>query len=89
VFRLGSDAHLLGPVRLGPAAAGRSLLRWGLRLHGHRLITGTYIAELLARPARGAASAGGPGVRFALTDTGQLRVLSSTCSVVNALSHRC
>jgi hypothetical protein len=89
VFKLGPHAHQLGTVRLGPAPAGRSQFRWNLSVAGHRLTQGTYIAELLAVPARGAVSAGGPGVTFALTGNGRLQVLSSTCSVANALSHRC
>jgi len=89
LFKLGPHAHRLGTVKLGPARAGRSRLRWNLSLDGHRLTRGTYIAELLAVPARGEAIAGGPGVTFTLTGKGRLRVLSSTCSVANALRHRC
>ncbi|MBV9335840.1 MAG: hypothetical protein JO243_08085 [Solirubrobacterales bacterium] len=89
VFSLGAHAHQLGTVRLGPAPAGRSRFHWNLSVAGHRLARGAYIAELLAIPAHGRAIAGGPGVTFALTGKGRLRVLSSTCSVGSALSHRC
>ncbi|MBV9920192.1 MAG: hypothetical protein JOY78_04945, partial [Pseudonocardia sp.] len=89
LFKLGPHAHPLGTVKLGPAPAGRSRFHWNLRVTGHRLNGGTYIAELLAIPTRGKAIAGGPGVTFTLTGRGRIRLLSSTCSVENALSHRC
>ena len=89
VFNLGPHAHQLGTVKLGPAPAGRSRFHWNLSVAGHRLTDGTYIAELLATRARGKAIAGGPGVTFVLTGMHRLRVLSSTCPVAQALSHRC
>ena len=89
VFKLGPHAHQLGTVKLGLAPAGRSRFHWNLSVDGHRLSDGTYIAELLAIPARGEAIAGGPGVTFTLAGKGRLRVLSSTCSVAQALSHHC
>jgi len=89
VFKLGPHAHQLGTVKLGNAPAGRSRFRWSLSVAGHRLTEGTYIAELVAVPARGKSIAGGPGVTFALTGQHRLRVLSATCSLAHALSHRC
>jgi hypothetical protein len=88
VFKLGSQAHLLGAVTLGHAAAGRSEFRWRLRVNGRRLRAGTYLAELVARVGRGRTVAGS-GVTFALAHTGRIRVRSSTCSVAAATADRC
>lgn len=89
VFELSRRAHLVGAVKLGRAPAGSSRRHWNLRVAGHRLPAGTYLAELAAVPGRGLVS-GGPGVTFKLTyPASPIRVLSSTCSVADAAGNRC
>ncbi len=90
VFRLGRrGGRLLGAVALGPHLKGRSQIRWNLHVAGHRLAGGTYMAELVAA-LPGGASSDGPAVTFKLEyPTGPIRVLSATCSIAAATSHRC
>lgn len=89
VFAVGTHAHLLGVVNLGHRPAGRSRIRWDLRVAGHRLRRGTYTAELAAVPRHGL-TVGGPGVTFKRTyPTGPIRVLSSSCSLADAATGRC
>ena len=88
VFKLGPRAHRLGAVKLGRAPAGRSRRHWDLRVASRRLRAGTYLAELAAVRAPGSTTSG-PGVTFAVTRTGHLRVDSSTCSVAEAAVNRC
>ena len=90
VFKLGPrGGRLLGAVALGDHRKGRSQIGWNLRVAGRRLAAGTYMAQLVAVLAGGATS-DGPGVTFKLNyPTGPVRVLSSTCSVAAATSHRC
>jgi hypothetical protein len=89
VFTLGPGAHLVGTVKLGNAPAGPSRFHWDLRVRGHRLPAGTYIAELVALSTASPLS-GGPGVTFRLTfSSSAIRVLSSTCSAAAATNGRC
>ena len=90
VFKLGPrGGRLLGAVALGQHPRGRSQIGWNLVVAGRRLAAGTYTAELVAVLPRGATS-DGPAVTFKLdSPSGPIRVLSSTCSVAAATSHRC
>ena len=89
VFKLGRHGRLLGAVPLGRHPKGRSQIDWNVRVAGHRLAPGTYMAELVAALPRGATT-DGPNVTFTLTyPSGPIRVLSATCSVAGATGNRC
>ncbi len=85
VFKLGLRGRLLDAVALGHHPVGRSRISWDLRVGGHRLRVGRYIAELVAVFGHGATS-DGPSVTFRLTHDGRIRVLSASCSVSAAAS---
>jgi hypothetical protein len=70
---------LLGRVALGPHPAGLSQITWGLRVHGHRLGAGHYLAELEARIGRGLTT-GGPTVKFDVGNSGKPTILAQSCS---------
>ncbi|MGO9753160.1 MAG: hypothetical protein ACLP8S_31840 [Solirubrobacteraceae bacterium] len=69
---------LLGRVALGQHPAGLSRITWGLRVHGHRLGAGHYLAELEAR-IDGALTTGGPTVHFDIGQNGQLTIVARSC----------
>lgn len=89
VFEHGRRKSLLGSIPLGRQPAGRSIINWNLRLAGHRLPAGRYLAELVAVFAPGLTSSG-PTVTFGLAfPTGPIRVLTASCSVASATRGRC
>jgi len=69
---------LLGRVPLGHHQAGLSQITWGLRVHGHRLGTGHYLAGLEAR-IDGALTTGGPTVHFDVGRRGKLTIVAQSC----------
>ncbi len=68
---------LLGRVTLGKHPAGLSQITWGLRVDGHRLRAGDYLAELEAL-VDGAFTTGGPIVHFDLGQSGKLTILAQS-----------
>ena len=70
--------ELLGRVALGHHHEGLSRITWGLRVHGHRLGAGHYLAELEAR-IDGALTAGGPTVHFDVGKSGKLTIVAQSC----------
>ncbi len=68
---------LLGRVALGQHPAGLSQIAWGLRVDGHRLGTGHYLADLEAQFGR-ALSTGGPTVTFDVGKRGKLMIVAQS-----------
>jgi len=79
-----SDQHghqrLLGRVALGNHPAGLSRIKWGLRVDGHRLGAGGYLAELEGRLSGTALTTGGPTAGFQITHAGRLKIGRLSCS---------
>jgi hypothetical protein len=71
--------RLLGRVALGNHPAGVSRIRWGLRVDGHRLGPGDYLAELEARIGA-SLTVGGPTVSFEVRRGGRLRIGLQSCA---------
>ena len=69
---------LLGRVALGQHPAGLSQITWGLRVHGHRLAAGHYLAELEAL-IDGDLTTGGPTVNFDVGQRGKLTIVTQSC----------
>jgi hypothetical protein len=71
--------RLFGRVALGQHPAGLSRITWGLRVHGHRLGAGHYLAELEARIGT-ALTTGGPTVKFDVAKSGKPTIVAQSCS---------
>ena len=74
-----AHTRLLGRVALGNHPAGVSRIRWGLRVDGHRLGAGDYLAELEARIG-GSLTRGGPTASFEVRRGGRLRIGLQSCA---------
>lgn len=68
---------LLGRVALGHHPAGLSQIAWGLRVDGHRLGAGDYLADLEAQIGR-AFTTGGPTVDFDVGKRGKLTIVAQS-----------
>jgi hypothetical protein len=69
---------LLGRVALGHHPAGLSQITWGLRVHGHRLGAGDYLAELEALIGD-ELTTGGPTVDFDVGQRGKPTIVAQSC----------
>ncbi len=76
--------NLLARVALGRQHAGLSRIAWGLRVRGHRLGAGDYLAELEAW-IDGALTTGGPIVQFDVGRRGKLAIVAQSAEPAEAI----
>ena len=79
--------NLLARVALGRQHAGLSRIAWGLRVRGHRLGAGDYLAELEAW-IDGALTTGGPIVQFDVEQRGKLAIVAQSAEPAEAIPAR-